>query len=422
MACSVANNAVNPQGAHNTGSAAETVDIDEQPPSLTIEPSDPGNPDQVVVVTSDDESPVAGGSIQIMPQGSSTSTTLPTTFNAGQLTATIPDATLKAGAYTLQASATSQVGNTGTASENVTLPLRAGSSSNVSFKKIVDPRIAKKVKERVLVGFHYVTEKKHGKTVKVKKGGHYKTITVIKRVEHCTTKRVKVAKHKTKLKRVCSAPRVSYLRKADVGHGKKTTVYGELTTNQDVPIANQTVTILTAPNNGKGDYTAVATTSTNSSGGWKVSLPAGPSRIVKASYGGSPTQLPATSTARLYVPARIKISASPTKLPWSGTTVIKGRLEGGYIPADGVAMRLLIRIAGRKQLYSPVPFRTTKTGSFSVKWSWGKGSGVAKYPFSVATTANESDYPYTAATSKPVDIEFGVRTPRHATKRRRRGK
>jgi hypothetical protein len=189
-----------------------------------------------------------------------------------------------------------------------------------------------------------------------------------------------------------------------------------------VPIANQSVTILTAPNNGKGKYTAVATTTTNSSGGWKVKLPAGPSRIVQASFAGTATQLPASSIAHLFVPARIQISATPTELPWSATTTIRGRLIGGYIPADGVAMRLLIRLPGRKQLYSPVPFRTTKTGAFSVKWTWGSGSGVAKYPFSVATTANESDYPYTAATSKAVAIEFGVRTPKQATKHRHRGR
>lgn len=412
VACTVANGAVNPQGAHNTGTAAETVDIDEQPPSLSFEPVDPSNPDQVVVQTSDNESPVSSGSIQITPQGSRSPTALATSFNSdGQLTATIPDSTLKAGAYTLQASATSQVGNTGTISEPVTLPLRAASQSAVSFAKIVDPRIAKRVKERVRVDFHYKTERKHGKILRVKLGGHYKTITVIRRVEHCTVKRVKVARHRWKLKRTCRAPHVSYLRKTAIRHGTRTAIYGELETSQNVPLPGDSVTILSAPNNGRAHYTAVGSATTNATGGWKFTLPAGPSRIVKATYGGSSVLLPDSSIARLYVPARIMIAATPTKLPWSGTTTIHGRLAGGYIPADGVAMRLLIKIPGRKQLYSPVPFRTTKTGSFRVRWTWGSGSGAVTYPFSVATTSNESDYPYTAATSKSVRIEFGVATP-----------
>ena len=420
VACSVVNNAVNPQGAHNTGSTAETVDIDEQPPTLSIEPTDPSNPDQVVVQTSDNESQVSGGSIQVTAQGSGSATTLPTTLNSdGQLMATIPDATLAAGEYTLQASATSQVGNTGTTSESLTLPLRTASSSIASFAKIDDPLIAKQVKERVRVGGHLVTRRnKHGKLVKVRVGGHFKTITVIKRDEHCVTKRVKVAKHKWKLKTVCKRPHVQYQGRLTVGHGKTARVYGELTTNQGVPIANQSVVILTAPDNGHGTFTQVASTTTDSNGGWKTKLPAGPSRIVQAMYPGSGTLLPASSIAHLYVPARIKIAATPTRLPWSATTTIHGRLEGGYIPPDGVALRLLIRLPGRKELYSPAAFRTTKTGRFSIAWSWGRGSGVESYPFAVATTADESDYPYTAATSKAVNIEFGVRTPVPRRKKR----
>jgi hypothetical protein len=420
VVCGASNNAVNPQGAANSVSATETVEIDEQPPQMSFDPRDPNNPDQVVVQTSDTESPISNGTISIAAQGSGSPITLPTTLNAAdQLTTTIPDATLKKGTYTLQATANSQAGNTATISEPVLLPLRAPAKSSVSFARIVDRSIAKRVRVRVRVGFHYVKVKRHGKTVRVKRGGHYKTITVIKRAEHCSIKRVKVAKHKFKRKRTCMAQHVSYLRKATVGHGKRTTIYGELLTSQDVPIADQSVTVLTSPNNGHGRYTPIGSANTNASGGWKLTLPAGPSRIVRASYGGSATLLPDDGVARIYVPARIKISATPTKLPWRGTTTIHGRLVGGYIPADGVAMRLLIKIPGRKEPYSPVPFRTSKTGSFTVRWTWGSGSGVVTYPFSVATTANESDYPYSAATSAAVPIVFGVRTPTRPKHRHR---
>jgi hypothetical protein len=413
VACTIQNNAINPQGQHNTGSAAAMVDIDEQPPTMSFEATNPADPDQVIVDTSDNESPVAGGSIQITPQGSSTPTALPTTFNsAGQLTATIPDASLKAGPYTLQASATSQVGNTGTITEPVGLPLRTASSSIVSFKKIVDPRLARKVKERVRVGFHYVTVKKHGKKVKVKKGGHYKTITVIKRVERCTTTRVKIAKHKYKLKRTCKAPKLTYTRKATVGHGKKVKIYGELTTSQNVALAGQTVEILARPKNGDGKTRQIGTATTNATGGWSARVAAGPSRTIKGYYAGVDTVLPTSGSAQLLVRARIDVSASVTKLPWNGIITIHGKLKGGYVPHDGVALRLLIKLPGRKQLYSPVAFRTTSNGTFSVRWTWGTGRGVAKYPFSVATTANESDYPFVAASSRALPIEFGVKTPK----------
>ena len=412
VSCAVANNAVNPQGAHNTGTAAETVDIDEQPPTLSFEATNPSDPDQVIVDTSDNESPVNGGSIQITAQGSSSPTQLPTTFTStGQLMATIPDATLAAGAYTLEASATSQVGNTGTITQNLTLPLRSTSTSIVSFKKIVDPRLAKKVKERVLVDFHYVTEKKHGKTIKVKKGGHYKTITVIKRVEHCQTKRVKVAKHRYKLKRTCRAPKLTYTRKATVGHGKKTTVYGELTTSQSVALAGQTVDILTTPSHGDGRTRQIATVTTNAAGGWSATVPAGPSSTIEGYYPGDNTILPTSASGQVTVPARIDLFATPHQLPWSASVTLSGHLVGGYVPPDGVAMRLLIKIPGRKALYEPKPFRTDSHGDFKFKWSFGTGAGVDRLHFAVGLVASESDYPFAARSSGFIPITFGRATP-----------
>jgi hypothetical protein len=407
VSCNVSNNAINPQGANNTGSASETVDIDEQPPGLSFEPMDPTNPTQVVVQTADDESAVAGGTIQITAQGSSTPAVLPTSFNsAGQLIATIPDASLKAGAYTVQASATSQVGNTGVTSETVTLPLRIPTTDAVSFAKIKDPLVAKKVKERVRVGGHYVTKKRHGKKVRVKVGGHFKTITVIKRVEHCTTRRVKVAKHKWKLKTTCAKPTKHYQRKLKVGFGKTTTVYGELTTNQDLPVANQTVKIDATPANGSGRYRTITSVKTNAEGGWSAKVPAGPSRKIRALYGGAADMLPATDSVKLTVPARIAVSIRPRRLRWSGYLTIKGHLKGGYVPKDGVALRLLVRYPGSKAASPLLAFRTDRKGDFSIRWTFNSGRGTLKLPFWVATDSDESDYPYVSSGSRHIGVTF----------------
>jgi hypothetical protein len=407
VSCGVANNAVDPQGVNNTGAAAETVDIDEQPPSLSFEPTNPANPDQVVVDTSDDESPVNGGTIEITPQGSSTPMALPTTFNsAGQLVATIPDGTLAAGPYTLEASATSQVGNTGTTSESVSLPLRTPTVAAVSFAKISNPLIAKKVKERVRVGFHYVVEKRHGKRIRVKRGGHYTTITVIKRVEACATRRARVALHTWKLQTSCPAPTVTYQDALTVGFGKTTTVYGELTTSQGLPVANQAVEIEATPANSGATSATVATATTDADGGWSATVPAGPSRTISAVYPGGNTLLPASSSAELTVPARIAISIKPRRLRWSGYLRITGHLVGGYVPADGVALRLLVRYPGSRAASPLLAFRTNASGNFSIRWTFNAGRGTLKLPFWVATDSNESDYPYSAAGSRRIGVTF----------------
>ena len=101
--CTAWNNAVDPQGDHNSGTSSVTVHIDEAPPSMSLEPVNPNDPTGVVVDTSDSESGVAGGSIEMAPAGTGSWTALPTTFTGSQLLAHFDDVGLR-GAYTLQRS------------------------------------------------------------------------------------------------------------------------------------------------------------------------------------------------------------------------------------------------------------------------------------------------------------------------------
>jgi hypothetical protein len=420
VTCTAANGAVDPQGQPNTGSATMTIDIDEQPPSLSFESRDPSNPTQVVVDTSDSESHVAGGQIEMAPQGTSNWTSLPTSFTStGQLIATIPDGGLS-GPYTIQATACSQVGNCGSTSEALTMPLRLAASSDVSFAAIVDPLVAKKIKERVRVGWHWAAVLRHGKAVKVKRGGHWKTITVIKMVQECTRKRVKTGKHHWKLTARCRAPKIR-LRSTDrAAYGHHVTVHGLLVTSQDVPIADTSVRILTAPNNGLGQYAQAATVTTNAGGAWSATLPAGPSRLIEAAYGGSATLLPATGQATLAVPARISMSISPRTVSWSGWITIRGQLDGGYVPPDGVALRVMIQYPGHggaSALGLP-GLRTTPTGTFSIRWSYHAGRGVATYPIWVATDSTESDYAFAASAGRRISVTFGRAAAAHHRSKR----
>ena len=61
------------------------VHIDEAPPALSFAPQQPGDPASLVVNTTDSESGVAGGSVQIAPAGSSSWTAVPTSFDGAQL-------------------------------------------------------------------------------------------------------------------------------------------------------------------------------------------------------------------------------------------------------------------------------------------------------------------------------------------------
>ena len=185
-----------------------------------------------MVDTSDSESPVAGGQIQIAPRGTSDWTNVATTFTSGgQLIATIPDAGLS-GPYTIQATACSQVGNCGSTSETLTMPLRLAASSDVSFQTLADPLVAKKVRVRVRVGWHWAAVLENGQAVKVKRGGHWKWITVTRMVEQCTHKRVKIGKHRWKLIATCHAPHIALKSTDRAPYGQPVTVHGLLLTTR----------------------------------------------------------------------------------------------------------------------------------------------------------------------------------------------
>ena len=125
------------------------------------------------------------------------------------------------------------------------------------------------------------------------------------------------------------------------------TLHGLLMSSAGLPIAGQPVAILTAPDNGSNAFTQAAAVTTGPDGSWTATLPPGPSRIIEASYPGSPTILPATGYATVITPAKIKLtSVTPDRTPWGSTVRITGRVLGGYIPATSKLLRLDLGIVG----------------------------------------------------------------------------
>jgi hypothetical protein len=404
ISCTAANGAVGPQGQPNTSTSTMSVDIDEQPPSLSIEPQNPSSPAQVVADTSDSESQVASGEIEIAPKGTSNWTVLPTTFASnGQLVATIPDAGLS-GPYTVQAVACSQVGNCGSTSETLTMPLRITAQSDVSFDKIAVP--AKVVHERVLVDWHYKRERRHGKTVRVRVGGHYRTIrVVIDRNASCATKRVKTGRRRWKEIKVCRTLKLKVVRHEQVRYGRTATVHGVLVSGQGVPIDNAPVQIWTAPDNGSNRFSQVASETTSSDGAWQVKLRAGPSRLVQARYPGTATILPAIGQVTLTVPAKIRIvSITPRHVAWGGTVNITAELDGGYLPSSGELVELLYGYGRSKAPYGVKTHVTARR--FTTSFTFGPGQTPVTFKFQVRALPDPA-YAFSAASSNTVDVRVG---------------
>ena len=407
VTCTAWNNAVDPQGQPNTGTASTTIRIDETPPSISFEPQDPSDPTGLVVDTSDSESGVAGGSLEMAPAGSNAWTILPTSFDGAHLLSHFDDAGLH-GPYTVRATSCDNVGNCASTTEQLMLPLRVASDSQVSLTKIVNPLRREVVAERVLVGWHWATIRRGGSLRRVKRGGHFRTVKVVKYVERCTTTRVRVAPHRWERKRTCETPKATVTTSLRVPYGQSVTIHGLYTTSQGLPLPGQKVDILTSPNNGTDAFTQVTAATTAADGSWSATLPAGPSQIIRAVTDGTSTILPSSGQVTTIVPADIRLQRVwPRHVPWGGTVHLVGQLLGGYLPPGGALVRLRIGYGSAYNTYG-VQEHVTGDGRFSTVATFGPGDpGIQRtYWFQIASLPM-GNYPYAPAASQRVPVIVG---------------
>ena len=197
--------------------------------------------------------------------------------------------------------------------------------------------------------------------------------------------------------------------KKRVGHGHATTVSGWLGLADGTALAGQTVEVLTAPDNGLGQFTPAAEVITTDNGTWTASLPAGPSRLIKATYAGSATtERSQSGEASLLVPAKVELkSVTPRHVAWGHTVTIKGRLLDGYLPNAGINVRLRIGIANAKTTFG-VKEHVSGSGKFTATFTFGPDDPRVHrtYWFQIASLP-AGDYPYTPAASNRIYVQVG---------------
>jgi hypothetical protein len=288
--------------------------------------------------------------------------------------------------------------------ETQTVDIRQPTVSTVSFARIADTLRCGKVSERINVPGRWIVEKVHGHEVKVRIPAQTRKIKVVRCHPIVVTRRVRVGKHWV-TRRIVELPRQDQQTTKTIDHGARTTVSGWLGTTAGNALGDQTVRIMTAPNNGSSRFTQATTATTNTSGIWTATLPAGPSRLVRASYGGTTTVAPATSEpAQLFVPSSVALSIRPALTHWGGTIKITGRLVGGYVPTGGELVVLKVGWAGGSAEIGHLYAR--RGGTFSSPYTFLRGSGTVTYRI-WAETARESDYPFTQAASRRATVTVG---------------
>jgi hypothetical protein len=454
VACTAWNNAVDPQGNHNSSTNAVSVHIDEAPPVVSLEPMNPNDPTALVADTSDSESGVASGSIEMAPAGTESWTSLPTTFTGAQVLAHFNDAGLN-GSYSFKVTSCDNVGNCASTTRTMTLPARVTAISDVTVETMpaapCSGAPAKSVAAAARVrtasqGLSIVLHRGQSllsvarddtfrpaptpAPASISAGNVFATASaaadLLGRSRHdpravstaLARRSRRAAAHPG---RSCNRSAPAATTQARVGYGRPVTLHGVLMSGTGLPLAGQPVAILTAPENDSNAFMQAAAVTTGPGGSWTATLPPGPSRIIEASYPGSPTILPATGSATVITPAKIVLtSVTPDRTPWGSRVRITGRVLGGYIPASSKLLRLDLGIVGLPGLskIQGIP-NVSPDGTFTTTYKFGRYQGVVRFWLQVSSLA-EADFPFSPWHSRRWIVTVGVPAPTHVRHRRAR--
>ena len=321
------------------------------------------------------------------------------------------------GQHTVQCSAdnmaVAQDGSHGwSSSASAGLKIGEPTASAIAFGRVINGLRCKRVRERVRVPARWVIVHRHRKLVRVRRRAHTRVVRVVRCHPRVVRRRVtvwvtvrrhgkKVRVRRKRLVRVVLTPRLVGSTTRRVRFGRGTTVSGWLGTPDGTALGGQAVRVLTAPDNGLGQFSQAAVVTTAANGGWSAALPPGPSRLVEAVYdGGATTEASQSAQVHLVVPAKVKLlSVSPRRVAWGGTVRITGQLLGGYLPADGALVRLRIGQGSSFQTYG-VQEHVAGSGRFTTTYAFGAGDPRfhRSFWFQLATLP-VGDYPYAPAAS-----------------------
>jgi hypothetical protein len=131
-----------------------------------------------------------------------------------------------------------------------------------------------------------------------------------------------------------------------IGYGKRSKVSGALIDRAGHPLADQEVTVVEHFGSGALIDRRVRRVQTDSAGRWRERIPAGPSRRITATYGGSPRYIAdATRVGTLAVKTKAGLRLSRRHVPEGRRVVFKGRVRhyAARIPDGGKLIELQVR-------------------------------------------------------------------------------
>ncbi|MHB8695206.1 MAG: hypothetical protein ACYDHH_28580 [Solirubrobacteraceae bacterium] len=279
------------------------------------------------------------------------------------------------------------------------LSIREPTVTNVSFDRIAGSLHCRRTRERIHVPAQLVWVHVGHRRVHARVPAQTRIVSRVRCHPSYIRRRVRIGGH-LRIVRIPELPHSVRSSIRRVRFGRASMLHGWLGTSQGNAVGGQMVQILAAPDNGSSAFVQEAVATTAADGTWSVKLPAGPSRIVKAVYGGGASLEPSSGQATVLVPASIQLHVR-RHAHWGGRLVLTGRVRGGYLPAAGETVILSVRFRGKEHDFAHLA--VSGDGRFRYVYTFLPGSGQASYPFS-AETVRESGYAYTPGRSRPKTV------------------
>jgi hypothetical protein len=328
---------------------------DPEPPRLAFERQALGDPTRISVRVTERYSGLAGGSIELRRQGTTTWNALSTRIEGGHMVARMDDSRLSAGVYQFRAFGRDRAGNESSTTSRVDgtpmllrLPMRFATTLAAGFVRV------KSVRKRV---------RRHGRRVLVRR-------------------RVK-----------------KLVPTAALRFGRRIRLSGRLTNADGQPIGGATVYVYSRsvvdPEHLVGALT------TDSTGRFSYVTRASRSRVLRLLYAGTPLALPAQREARLRVPAGSTIRANRRRARNGQSVAFRGRVRTRPLPTTGKLVEIQAHFRGRWRTFSTV--HSSSNGRWGFRYRFGGTTGRVRYKFRALLPA-EAGYPFEKGRSRAVAV------------------
>ena len=178
------------------------------------------------------------------------------------------------------------------------------------------------------------------------------------------------------------------------GFGKRALLRGRLANEAGRPIAGATLDVYTQVLSPGAPYRLLGHVLSGGDGGYRVVVPAGPSRHLLIGYRSHLNDVKPTALAEATetVPAAAKLTPVPRHVRNGQRVVFRGHLLGGFVPASGKAVEVQVKIG--RTWRDILSTRSDRHGLFKAGYRFTRTHARVTYRFR-AVIRTDSDYPYT---------------------------